>query len=535
MITDVATRCAVVWWPDWPVVAALGERGDIGQVQAAVFHANRVIAASPSARVDGVHVGQPRRDAQRACPLVVVLDHHPERDARAFEPVLHSLEEMVPMLEATEPGLCTFATRGPSRYFGGDEELALKAARAAAAAVPVDWLRVAGPPVVGCADGAFAAITAARTSRHRAQVVPSGESALFLSTFPITELARSPARLPGMVELADLLTRLGIRRLGELAALPRADVSARFGPTGELAHRLACGLEARPPVGRRPPPDLVVQVTFEQPVPTSGPVAFAAKQLGDELVGRLRALGLACTSLAVLAETDHGERHERQWRHDLAFGPTTIAERVRWQLDGWASSLHPPTAGITLLRLTPVEVVAAVGVQEGFWGGRSQADERATRGVARLVGLLGADAVLVPEWQGGRHHDESYLLVPAATTDLLDRLATTAPGAEPWPGRLPTPSPVTLRDDEVEVLDDASVPVKVSGRGMISASPRVMRDSAGHTHRIVNWAGPWPVDDRWWDTHRRRRLARCQILLESGVAHLIVVENGAWRLAASYD
>jgi protein ImuB len=51
----------------------------------------------------------------------------------------------------------------------------------------------------------------------------------------------------------------------------------------------------------------------------------------------------------------------------------------------------------------------------------------------------------------------------------------------------------------------------------------------------VAWAGPWPVDERWWDPVAHRRRARFQMLDETGVARLAVVEAGQWWVEADYD
>ncbi|HAS10738.1 MAG TPA: DNA repair protein, partial [Acidimicrobiaceae bacterium] len=105
----------------------------------------------------------------------------------------------------------------------------------------------------------------------------------------------------------------------------------------------------------------------------------------------------------------------------------------------------------------PDEVVAADGRQLGFWGADTGAADRAVRAIARVQGLLGTDAVLVPEYAGGRGPGEQLRLVPAAGVDLgADRPAARPDwvGA-PWPGRLPNPSPATLHPDAVpvDVLD----------------------------------------------------------------------------------
>ena len=148
--------------------------------------------------------------------------------------------------------------------------------------------------------------------------------------------------------------------------------------------------------------------------------AFVAKSLADELHGRLAARGLACTQVVVEAETEHGETLARTWRHEGALTAGTLADRVRWQLDGWlsGSATVRPTAGIARLTLIPIEVVAARGRQLGFWGGETLVDERVERAVARVQGVLGLDAVTVPEYRGGRSPGEWVVRVPAAAVDL---------------------------------------------------------------------------------------------------------------------
>ena len=75
-------------------------------------------------RPRGSTIGQRRRQAQQCCPDVALLDHDPDRDARAFEPVVRAIGRFAPRLEVVEPGWLCLAARGPSRYFGGDEALA---------------------------------------------------------------------------------------------------------------------------------------------------------------------------------------------------------------------------------------------------------------------------------------------------------------------------------------------------------------------------------------------------------------------------
>jgi protein ImuB len=247
-----------------------------------------------------------------------------------------------------------------------------------------------------------------------------------------------------------------------------------------------------------------------------------------------------CTRLLIVAETEHGECFERLWRLDH-FTASVVADRVRWQLDGWlnGTAAHRPSAGITLLRLVPDELGTAAGRQLGFWGGGGGADERVVRALARVEGLLGPEAVTVPEWCGGRGPGEQVKLVPAGVVDLTGDRPSSRPEwrTEPWPGSLPAPSPATVpRGDVVaEVVDAAGVLVQVSGRGEVSSVPARLKVGGRPARRIVAWSGPWPVDERWWDDAGHRRQARFQVVTDDGVARLVTIERGRWHLAAVYD
>ncbi len=546
------SRLVVVWCPDWAVAAA-----DLdADAPVAVIHANRVVATSLAARYQGVQPGLRRRAAQACCPSLVLVPLDPAHDTRMFEAVLRAVERITPLLEVTEPGTVTFAARGPSRYHGGDEALAQEVAGRVITLLG-DQVRATGPPGVGVADGRFTATLAARRAARQALaageapssgrrgsggtgeggagwlVVPPGASAAFLAPLSVTNLP-DPA-------LADLLGRLGLCTLGQLAALPAADVLGRFGPLGQEAHRAANGMDDRPPGTRSPPPELTVQEAFEPPVLQSGPVVFTAKHLADGLHADLSRRGLVVTTCLVWVETEHGERHERIWHHGPGFTAAALAERVRWQLEGWAQGPAGPTGGISALRLVPIEVVADEGRQLGFWGGDQQGAERAARAAARLSGLLGPEAVTVPEWRGGRSPGEGVVTVPAATVDLAEREGRgrigPPAGSGPWPGRLPPPSParVPAHLEPAEVVDEAGRAVTVTGRGVTSAPPARLASGSSRPRQITAWAGPWPIDERWWDPAGRRRRARFQVVTDDGRAHLLVLTQGRWWLAATYD
>ena len=422
---------------------------------------------------------------------------------------------------------------------------------------------------VGIAEGRFASGVAARRALVRGQptVIANGRAATaeFLSRFAVDVLVDVATFDP---DFTGLLRRLGIVRLEQLAALPATDVLARFGNDGIRAHRLANGDDERPPETLPVPPELFAERIFEDAVSQVEPLVFAGRQCAEELHQAITARGSICVRLAIEAETDDGERTERVWYQPAGMRVATMVERVRWQLDGWVRQPGGLNGGVVLLRLTPVEIKADDGRQLGFWGGRTQADEWAQRAITRLGGMLGPDAVTVPVWRGGREPARHYELVPAV--DRLDvetdgalqmsrkrRSRTSAassasldvPGrqgsaaAPPWPGQLPKPSPSQLfiPAEACVVEDDSGHPISVSGRGFVSAAPAVLtrNQHAGNQFgnqrrvRVAAWAGPWPIEDRWWEAGGRRR-ARFQLVTEDGVAYLAAVEAGQWWLDATY-
>ncbi len=539
----MTTRTLVVSCPDWPVTAA----GVPADIAAAAVFANRVEAASVAARAEGVRIGLRRREAQSRCPGLVVIERDPGQEARSFEPVVTAVEVFGPKVEVSRPGTCAIPTRGPARYFGGEEALVDRIGAAVSNAIvgllprPVTAPTNRASPYraspyqgVGIADGRFAATLAAGAG----VIVAPAESAAFLADFPVAVLER--------LELTDLLVRLGIRTLSQLATLPTADVLARFGPEGALAQRLAQGLDERPLAGREPPPDLVVSVELDPPVDRVDTAAFAARTLAQDLHERLVRLGMACHRLRIEAETEHGEHLSRLWSHDGPFAPADMAERVRWQLDGWLGGTAGarPTAGLTLLRLLPDEVVPDQGRQLGFWGGEAGVDERTARALARVQGLLGPDAVVTAVLVGGRSPTEQVRLVPWGEASPGGRTGSTArpPGeragaAPPWPGSVPPPAPAVVhgRSLVAEVVDGDGHAIEVTGRGVVSAAPARLSVAGGPWIEVAAWAGPWPADERWWDPAAHRRRARLQVVLADGCAHLLALEAGCWGVEATYD
>jgi protein ImuB len=493
---------------DWPAVAAAAAVDLPPVAPVAVTLANRVIACSASARAAGVRRGLRRRESQARCPDLHVAAADPARDARHFENITAAVDDLVPRAEVLRPGLLVLPVRGAARYFGSEQ---------AAAERLVDAVAAAGAECqVGIADQLATAVFAARAGR----IIDPGADAPFLSPLSIRQLAAEPSlAAPGREDLVDLLWRLGIRTIGRFAALSRTDVASRFGADAVSAHRFALGEPGRGPSGSEAPAELDAVMNCDPPIDRVDAAAFAGRSLAGALHHSLEAAGVGCTRLAIHAVTANGEEMERVWRCAEPLTEDATADRVRWQLDGWLNRRSPrdrPTAAVTVLRLRPVEVVSAEALQLPLWGSLGEEDRlRARRALVRVQGLLGPEAVQVPVLSGGRGPAERITLTP-----LGDEPVPRADPDRPWPGQLPEPSPTVLLDDPVELLDAQGNPVRVTSRGVFSTDPAHLTapGRTGRTGRLSWWAGPWPVDERWWDPEQSKvgRTARAQVLLDDG-------------------
>ena len=400
----VGGRCAR-WWCGAPTGRSWPP-GCRSTSRRPCFHANRVMATSPAARADGRRAcDQRRREAQARCPALVVLDHDPARDARAFEPVVATLDALTPAGRDHPPGQVAFPTRGPSRYFGGDDALAARRShdRGRRACWPTSGRP--GAAAVGIADGPFAAGLAAERRARPAtgrSVVPPGGTPAFLAPLPVAVLDRAARPRPSS---STCSTGSGCARWGRWPPCPAPDVLARFGCEGQAARRLAGGLDERPPDPGPAAADLTVSVELDPPadpvdpgrLPRPRPGRGAARPADGRGPGlhpggdrrRDRARRAARAGVAA-----RGHPHRRRPSPTGSAGSSTAGSRARPR--------HRPTAGISRLlaharrgrprRRSPARVL----------GERRRHRRPGQPGRRPGAGPARRGPVAVPEWRGSR-------------------------------------------------------------------------------------------------------------------------------------
>src|SRR5699024_890890 len=343
--TAAATRTVAVTVPDWPLLAALDRHQrrvedapalDLAAAPVILLDQHHVTHAGAAAREAGVRPGLKRRAARAACPEALVLEADGEHESALFELVAPAVATVAAGVDVLRPGVLLMSARGPARHQGGEEALAERILDAVAELTGWDC-------AVGIADGPFAALLASPPGR----IVREGRSAEYLAPHPSQAPRRAPVgpgwghrgqpsatrpeRRLDLAETVDLLQRLGIMTLGDLAVLPSAAVADRFGPDVATLHLLSRGQEPTPPAAHHPTQPILAETTLETPLVRTDQAAFIARPLAEQLHTLLVERGLVCTRLRIVARTEGGEEMERTWRHDGALTVADVVDRIRWQ------------------------------------------------------------------------------------------------------------------------------------------------------------------------------------------------------------
>lgn len=567
----MSARVMAVWCPDWPAVAAARAEGHGLHLPLAVVGPRGVLACNAVARAVGVRRGLRRREAQFRCPELVVVAADPDRDAVWFEPVVQALDAVVPGIEVLRPGLFVFSAAGALRFHGGVEQVVTRV---------VDAVAAAGAECqVGLADELPTAVLGARSS---ALLEPGGDAG-YLAGLPVDALVVEPAlgEVEVLAELVALLRRLGVRTLGDFAALPARDVATRFGEAGAVAHRIARAVPWRPPSVSAVPTGAAIEHRCDPPLERVDEAAFLGRRLAGEMHAALAAAGVACLRLSITARIEGGGEVERVWRCASPLTPEATADRLRWQLEGWLTGTAlaardraggDPGAGepgeetvaggaVTALVLEPVEVVPAGRVQEGLWGEAGLAEARVHRALVRVQGLLGPESVRVPLAVGGRGPAERVRSLPYG-----DAPADDGPRG-PWPGALPAPSPSVVWPGtayRLEIRESADPgsgvaarvplgggvllrggggePVGVGPRGLLTGRPALLEVGRARCV-LLGWSRPWPLDESWWEPGpeggERVPRARMQVVPERAAALLLGCvlgdDSGRWTVEGVYE
>ncbi|MDH4742631.1 DNA polymerase Y family protein [Sphingomonas sp. CBMAI 2297] len=444
-----------------------------------------IAAACPAAQALGLRPGMAITQARAQVPGLDIRPADPEGDLAALKRLaILAARRWSPVAALSGTDGLFLDLSGTAHLFGGEEQMARHIARLLARAGFAARIAVADTP------GAAWAL-----ARYRGSCIcPPGEQARALADLPTPAL-----RIDGAA--VELLRRLGVERIGQLAALPRAPLVRRFGSGTALRLDQALGRIAEPLDPVIPPEAIAVRQRFAEPIATAEAIAHWLGVLTPRLAAALEAEGLGVQALECVAERVDGvpqririglARPSRDGAHLLRL----LRRRIEDVEPGYgidAITLHVRRAGV----LGPEPVVERL-------------DEDAAPDLATLVDTLATRIGLAALWRmrpvesdvPERSLARAPVLDPPARGALrakrddvrqLDR----NPPLPPWHPCWPRPARLLARPERLDHVM-AELP---------DHAPRRFT-WRGRAHQVIHADGPERIQGEWWKRDAERMSVR---------------------------
>ena len=502
-------RILSIWFPrlgaerllrrlDLPEDAPFAVLRDTGQMQV-------LSSLSAAAEEAGVRVGQPLRDAHAICAGLLTRECAPQAEAAFLDALARWAGRFSPWVGVDRPDGLLLDVTGCTHLFGGEDamlaqvmsgarDLGLSARCGMAGTVGAAWAlaRYAGT-VPGATRSGDAIDQEARATRSRAakrrhwerggaapatsppgaptpRIAAPGRAHGALSPLPVAAL-----RLEA--ETVEALSRLGLRRIGDLLGQPRAPLARRFGRA--LVHRLdqAMGAAPEPVSALRTAPRLATRLTLPEPVGLEADLAAALDRLVPRLCTLLSAQGQGARQVRLQAFRCDGQIQVVEVGLARA---SDAPERIRPLLAAKLDRIDPGF-GIDMLRLEatghePLEP----RTQPGHLAAGAAAHARGTSEtemedlIARIGVRIGLEAITRRHPAGTHIPEKSAQVLAAAWSD---------PAAGwPYPAHA---RPFLIWPPEAVQAHDAPGPV-------------VRFRWRGRDHDLAEVSGPERICPEWW-------------------------------------
>ena len=396
----------------------------------------------------------------------MVADAEPEVDAAALTALADWCARFSPAVAIDAPDGLYLDITGVAHLWGDEAALAADlTARLARNGIPARTA-VAGGPGAAWALAHFAAAGVIATP---AIVTQDGEAERL---FPLP----TPALRLALAEAAQI-ARLGLSTIGDLAALPRGQITRRFGPGVVLRLDQALGRTREALTYRRPPNPWFARLAFAEPISAPEDLARAAADIAGRLCARLEA-------------QDQGARRFELCFHRLdgvtqrlcvglalpGRGAATIARLFAPKLE-----TVDPGFGIEVVTLAAERVQPLTTRQERLDEDRDVAPEEGLAPlIDRLTNRLGEAAV----WRAEAYpsHD------PERAVRRSPPLSPPPPSSEGggWDPDRPRPLRLLRRPEPIEVT------------ALVPDDPPVSFRWRGAPHRIRRAEGPERLAEEWW-------------------------------------
>lgn len=430
----------------------------------------RISAASPAALALGIEPGLGLADARARCPHLLCAPAEPASDAHALLKLARWCGRYGPALNLDGPDGLWIDVTGVAHLFGGEKALLRDLCERLA--------RFGVTARAGLAGTRAAAWALARFSASPSIAPPGGQVAA-LASLPVEALRLAPDEV-------RLLRRLGLKRIGQLATIPRAGLKRRFPSRDDCEAVLlrldqAMGVRAEPAAPLAPSPFHCVRAAFPDPLISSEGVSHAVAGLADDLCAALDKSGLGARAATLTL-----------WRCDggtvqLRAGASAPSRDAGHLLRLFAERLASADlgAGVDVIALATQGVERLGASQKIFL-------ERETRlSAARLIDRLSARIGAAQVFRLERRDSH----IPERAVTRRSAMRGEAKG-EAMPAAPQRPLLMLGRPEPIAVI--AGIP----------EGPPLRFTWRRLTRCIVRWQGPERIAPEWWREIATRRPSR---------------------------
>ena len=291
----------------------------------------------------GVSVGMAIEEAMSKHASIVVLEADESSYREAFQQILSFLQGIGDHVEGSDLGTAYVRLDGLEKMHGGEERI-------------IDLLLNCLPrdleAQVGVGSGKFPAFTAARTSRPLTATALSTDAASFLAVHPIDLLPISP-------DTKEVMHRLGLHKMGDIASMKETDIVDQFGLCGAKAWRLCRGMDNSPLTTLRHEESIVERVSLPFSATSLEPLMAAADILLRRAYSRPQVHGRQAGVVTLFCGSPGGSSWGKVVRFRRGAGRWEDASRIiRVQLEA-----DHPTVPVEEVTLTLADLDGESGAQ----------------------------------------------------------------------------------------------------------------------------------------------------------------------------
>ena len=286
---------------DRPVIIGGGKRGVVS-------------TACYIARIRGVRSAMPMFKALEACPEAVVIKPNMEKYARVGREVREMMRALTPLVEPLSIDEAFLDLTGTERLHGRPPALVL-------AHFAAEVERNVGISVsVGLSYCKFLAKVASDFRKPRGfSVIGEAEAVSFLADQPVTMIWGVGKAF------AATLEKDGIRLIGQLQRLERAELMRRYGTMGDRLYHLSRGVDHRTIHADHEAKSVSAETTFDTDLASSADLVPVLRALSEKVSARLKKAGIAGRTVVLKLKT---QDFRIRTRNRQLGDPTRLADRI---------------------------------------------------------------------------------------------------------------------------------------------------------------------------------------------------------------